>query len=96
MKILLTKSSNPAKKWTVTFPNGRHVDFGAQGYSDFTMHKDPRRKQMYITRHQSRENWSDMFTPGFWSRWLLWEKPSLAQSISFVERKFRVDIVRGR
>jgi hypothetical protein len=35
-----------------------------------------------------------MYTPGFWARWLLWEKPSLAQAISFVERKFRVQVVR--
>jgi len=96
MKVILRKSPMNTKKWRVEFPDGRHVDFGAQGYSDFTMHKDPRRKQLYITRHERRENWSDILTPGFWSRWLLWEKPSLEKAISFVERKFRVHIVRGK
>lgn len=94
MKIFLMKSPIKTKKWRVLFPDGQSVDFGAQGYSDYTLHKDPRRKYLYIQRHEARENWRDMYTPGFWARWLLWEKPSLAQAISFVERKFRVQLVR--
>jgi hypothetical protein len=41
------------------------------------MHKDEARKARYIQRHQhNHENWNDKDTAGFWSRWLLWNKPT--------------------
>jgi hypothetical protein len=30
---------------------GKAVDFGGKGYSDYTLHKDPRRMRDYIRRH---------------------------------------------
>ena len=51
MKIILNKSPIVEKKYRVTFPDGSHVDFGAKGYSDYTIHKDPIRMRRYITRH---------------------------------------------
>lgn len=91
MKVHLSKSPNPNKKYRVTGTNW-YVDFGASGYSDYTKHKDPRRKSLYITRHRSRENWTNVKTAGFWSRWLLWEKPTLTQSKNFIKRKFGIII----
>lgn len=68
----------------------KKVHFGASGYSDFTKHKDPRRKQRYIDRHESRENWSltGIKTPGFWSRWILWNQPSIKKSVDDINRRF--------
>jgi hypothetical protein len=67
-----------------------NVKFGAKGYSDYTKHKDKERKKRYITRHKSRENWtkSGILTPGFWSRWVLWNKPSLEDSIENTKQRF--------
>jgi hypothetical protein len=33
----------------------------------------------YLVRHRRREKWgrSGQYTAGFWSRWLLWSRPSL-------------------
>ena len=50
------------------------------------------------------EHWDDASTRGFWSRWLLWSRPSLSSAISFMERRFHMKIklyklqplVRGR
>ena len=94
MRVLLTKSPVPTKKWRVVFASGSHVDFGSSGYSDFTIHRDPQRKQRYINRHAKRENWTNPRTAGFWSRWLLWEKPTLPGAIKFIENKFNVKIVK--
>ena len=93
---VLTKSPRQGKKWRVTLPNGRHVDFGAEGYEDFTMHKDPARMQKYITRHQKRENWTEsgVNTPGFWSRWILWSEPTLNGAIRKTEGVLGNKIVR--
>jgi hypothetical protein len=84
---VLRKSPIQGKKWRVELPDGRHVDFGAEGYQDFTMHKDPVRMQKYLVRHQKRENWnkSGVATAGFWSRWILWSAPSLNGAIRKTE-----------
>lgn len=101
MSIELYKSNIQGKKFTVIIPgsftqSGRSctVHFGAAGYEDYTIHKDAERKNRYIQRHASRENWnsSGICTAGFWSRWLLWEKPTLKEAIRFIEQKFKVRI----
>ena len=94
MKLKITRSPNPNKKFRV-YGDGWHTDFGARGYSDYTKHKDPTRKQRYITRHATRENWtrSGIKTAGFWSRWFLWEKPSTRLAKRAIETKFKVAIV---
>jgi hypothetical protein len=93
MKLIkLSRANNGKHKFTafVQTPDLKihKVLFGAKGYSDFTKHKDPERKRRYIIRHQRRENWSKKgaLTPGFWSRWVLWNKPSLSESIKNVKR----------
>ena len=94
--IYLAKSSRADKKYMV-YVDGKVTHFGATGYSDYTRHKDPERKQRYITRHQARENWtkSGIHTAGFWSRWLLWGEPTIPASIKAIERKFGVKIKQG-
>lgn len=96
MKIILEnlKKTKGPKKFRVILENGRKVEFGAKGYSDFTLHKDPKRMQRYLIRHKKRENWSKkgINTAGFWSRWLLWSKPSLNGAIKLIENKFNVKI----
>jgi hypothetical protein len=91
--IVLLPSSNRTKKWMVLV-DGRLVHFGQQGASDYTIHKDPERKARYITRHRDRENWtkSGLKTAGFWSRWLLWNLPTLSGSLRDIERRFKVKI----
>ena len=96
MKIILEnlKKTKGPKKFRVTLENGRKVEFGAKGYSDFTLHKDPERMQRYLIRHKKREDWSKkgINTAGFWSRWLLWSKPSLNGAIKLIENKFNVKL----
>ena len=51
MKIIITKSPKSVKKWRAIFEDGKHVDFGAAGMSDYTIHKDPLRMRLYVNRH---------------------------------------------
>ena len=93
MKVILTKSPNPKKKYRVTFPDGKKVDFGGAGYSDYTIHKDPVRMKRYLARHgRMGENWSKkgIRTAGFWSRWLLWSKPSLPAAKRLMSSRFGI------
>ena len=99
MYIKLSRSEKPTKKFKV-FVGTQVVHFGAKGMSDYTINQDPERKRLYIKRHdplrrkKAREDWSKsgIKTAGFWSRWLLWNKPTLNESIQNIEKRFRVSI----
>jgi hypothetical protein len=100
MIVYLKRSTNPDKKYMVYVDDGKSkktVHFGASGYSDYTHHKDPERKARYVARHKDKENWgkSGIKTAGFWSLWLLWNKPTLGASIKHTEKKFNIVIKRG-
>ena len=91
MKVILRKSPKPTKKYRVTFPDGKFVDFGAKGYDDYTIHKNPERMKRYLIRHGSgRETWSKkgIRTAGFWSRWLLWSEPSIPEAKRLISSRF--------
>ena len=91
----LQKNPDALKKFKVTLPNGRSVKFGARGYSDYTIHKDEARMKRYLDRHRTREDWTKkgINTAGFWSRWLLWSKPSLKGAKKHIEKTFKISIV---
>ena len=93
MTFYLLESKKPTKKYSILTPQGKTINFGAKGYSDYTIHHDKKRKDNYIARHELREDWSDPNSAGFWSRWLLWNKPSLLLSIRDVMKKFNIKII---
>ena len=86
--IYLKSSSRADKKYMVTIVN-KTIHFGAAGMSDYTLNKDDRRKANYIARHKSRENWTDITTAGFWAYHLLWNKPTLNESINDLNKKLK-------
>lgn len=92
--LSLEPSNIQGKKFTAVFRDettgrSKTVHFGASGYSDYTTHKDPERKQRYLERHgRGREDWNDPTTPGALSRWLLWNKPTLEASLRDFKRRF--------
>jgi hypothetical protein len=79
-------------KYYIITASGKRVLFGALGYEDYTTHKDPLRKARYIARHKNRENWTKLGidTAGFWSRWLLWNKPTLQASYNDIKNKLLI------
>ena len=97
MKLVnVTKSPIKTKKYRATFDvdgKEKHVDFGATGYEDFTtFNKDEKeaRKQRYLKRHQRNENWDDPLTAGALSRWILWNKHTIEESIRDFKRRFKL------
>jgi len=91
--IILEKSKVSTAKFAAIIGN-KTVNFGAKGYSDYTIHKDEERMHRYENRHKKRENWkkSGINTAGFWSKWILWNKPSLIGSIKDTEKRFNIKI----
>ena len=84
------KSDKPDKKYFIITSSGRKVYFGSAGMSDYTIHKDPERKNRYIQRHKKNENWtkSGIDTAGFWSRWYCWNLPTKEASYNYIKKTF--------
>lgn len=65
------------KKYYVIY-NGKRINFGAEGMSDFTIHKDPERRRRYRARHMAIKDKHGQLvyklktSPSFWSLRLLW------------------------
>jgi len=98
MKVVIKKSTNEKKKYMAIFydtVNGKRkkvktTHFGAAGMSDYTKHKDPARKQRYINRHKTNENWNNYMSAGSLSRYILWGEPTLRASIQKYKNKFNL------
>jgi hypothetical protein len=95
----LTKNHNRNEKhkFSVTYINDEtnkenEIKFGHKDYSDMTLHGDVNRRRLYDLRHKSNENWGDLTTRGAWSKWILWNQPSIAQSIRNMENRFNINI----
>lgn len=91
-KIILQKSNDPDKRFMVKIGD-KTIHFGDKSGSTYIDHKNDKLKDAYIARHKVNENWNDINSAGFWSRWLLWEKPILTEAINDIEKRFDIDIV---
>ena len=94
IEVEIDKSDKKDKKLVAKFQfrDGKRkpTDFGAKGYSDFTIHKNPNRKAKYLVRHNS-EDWEDFTTAGALSRWILWNEPDLNLSFNNYLARFSLE-----
>ena len=71
-------SKAKGKKFFVVY-DGKTINFGAKGYSDFTKHKDEDRRKRYYTRHSKitdktgKKVITKKSSPSYWSYNLLWK-----------------------
>ena len=98
--IDIKQSTRQGKKFMAQFINKETnktntTHFGADGYTDYiqlnqmgSKSQPEEHKERYLSRHSKNENWSDITTAGFWSRWLLWNLPTINESIKHIENKF--------
>ena len=91
MEVVITKSKKPDKKYDARIDGTKTVSFGQKGASDFTKHKNTDRKDYYIARHKKNEDWSasGAKTAGFYSKHVLWNKPTLKASIDDINKRFK-------
>jgi hypothetical protein len=78
----------------------KSIKFGANGMKDYTIYYKEegkkvadKHKRLYLARHRKREDWTKdgIDTKGFWSRWLLWNKPTIEESIEHLFKKFNLN-----
>ena len=101
MKLISIKpSTNSDKKLMATFErdNGRQITthFGAKGMMDFTKYSKQnkelakQKKEAYIARHRVNENWNDPTSAGSLSKNILWNKPTIEESIADFKKRFNL------
>ena len=44
-------------------------------------------KYRYIAGHEALEDWDDCASGRHWGRWLLWDGPTLEESIKYMHKK---------
>jgi hypothetical protein len=90
INVIIIKSHNKNKKWDAVFNNSKTISFGAAGYSDYTINKNPVQRESYLKRH-SYEDWTknNLESAAWLSRWLLWEKQTLPEAIKNANTMYR-------
>ena len=93
--LALKRSSKPEKKYMVELETAagrtKTIHFGDASLKDYTTHnalEREERKRLYLARHGATENWRDPESAGFWSRWILWNKPTVSASLRDVKARF--------
>ncbi len=99
-KVVIKKSTKGDKKLMAIFSSPsqtkgksartKTIHFGSRGMDDYTKTKDKEQRARYLTRHRRRENWNAPMTAGALSRWILWDKPTRAASISAYKSRFKL------
>lgn len=95
--LKLKKASDGKHKYEAIFLNTENnrektVKFGGYGYEDFTIHKDEKRKERYIKRH-AKDNLTDPLSPGALSMFILWNKPTIEDSLKDYLKRFNTKLI---
>ena len=90
MEIVISSSTNTNNKYDAVIDGKKKFSFGASGYSDFTKHGDLLRRDSYIKIH-SKEDWSksNIASPAWMSRYILWGKPTLKGAVDNANEKYK-------
>ena len=88
--IIIQKSDIANKKFTAII-NNKKIHFGDSRYSDYTLTKDDKKKKAYLARHK-HDYFNNPNYASFYSTNLLWNKPTLKESIKATNDKYNVNI----
>lgn len=87
--VSISPSTRKNKKFVAEFSDGTKTHFGDKRYQDYTVHRDEERKRLYIARHK-KEDWTDPQKAGTLSMYVLWNKPTLQESVIDYLDKFNL------
>ena len=92
--VKIVKSDKPGYKLKAVFRNKKTgkentEHFGKAGMSDYTKHKDKKRRERYRNRHKSDLETNDPTRAGYLSYYILWgDSTSLRTNIAAYKRRF--------
>jgi hypothetical protein len=89
--VTIIKSSRSDKKYMAMFNidgKKKTTHFGQAGADDYTITKDEEQKKRYRTRHKRDLETNDPTRAGYLSYYILWNKPTITESIADYKKKF--------
>ena len=88
-QVVRQNSHLPHKKSGAVIDGKKTIPFGLKNACGFTLYKDPERKARYTSRHKKNERWDNPTTAGFYSRWILWNQPTLQKPINDLNKHYK-------
>ena len=92
--IEIVKANDGKHKFVAVFDINGHTKrtpFGAEGYEDYTMHKDKDRRERYRIRHNKDLETNDPSRAGLLSYYILWgDSTDLNTSIKQYKKRFNL------
>jgi hypothetical protein len=96
MEVIIKLSDRVDKRYMAVFyDKDNKVKTTHFGYKDkdgfgstYIDHKNDDKKDAYIARHKVNEDFNDYMSAGSLSRYILWNKKTLRESISDYKRRF--------
>lgn len=87
----ISESNRKGKRFLATFKDGTRIHFGAEGASTYIDRGDKKKRAAYIARHRVAEDWTNPYTAGALSRYILWgDFTSIHGNIADFKRRFNV------
>lgn len=99
MKVKINNLNDSSEKRMVAkFYNERGrlvktVKFGQRGSRTYPDHKNRKTMLNYLKRHRVNENWSDPYSAGALSRWVLWSDTSIKGGKQNYSHRYRIKLV---
>jgi hypothetical protein len=96
MEVIIKLSDRVDKRYmSVFYDTKKKIKTTHFGYKDkdgfgstYIDHKNDDKKDAYIARHKVNEDFNDYMSAGSLSRYILWNKKTLRESISDYKRRF--------
>lgn len=88
---VLRKSNKKGKRFEIIMGDHSH-HFGSDVGKTFIDGRSQKEKEAWIARHKNDKNWDNKHSGIFFSRFLLWNKPSLKEAIKDYEKKHSIRI----
>lgn len=90
---ILKKSNRKGKRFEIIMPEfGHSHHFGSDVGKTYIDGRTDKEKAAWIARHKNDKGWNDKHSGIYHSRFLLWNKRTLKESIKNYEKKHNVKI----
>ena len=90
---ILQKSNRKGKRFVIIMPSLKHRHhFGSDVGQTFIDHQDEKKKLAWIARHRMDKGFNNKHSGIYHSRMLLWNKPTLKESIKQYEKDHDVKL----
>lgn len=84
-------SERQNKRFKAVFHDNRVIHFGSKDGETYIDHHNDVKRMNYIKRHSMlNEDWTNPYSAGTLSRFILWEKPNLRYAINSYKKRFNI------